>query len=218
MSQAKAETTSRGSRVASALVRAVGVLASLVAVAVVLAHAVLWTDRMPFSSYNVTDTDRFIGFIVSGWALAIAGLIWLVALIIAWWRRPLHTIRLAVPPIVLVVGAAVFVALGTVVPSGFDSSRADLDAVADQARSHHPGWSENYFHSGSPRRVGNLEIDSVSHREDGVVVVSDADSGVFFHMSGWAHSPDGPPTFDPRVRGLEVTHLDGDWYSYGYVL
>lgn len=56
------------------------------------------------------------------------------------------------------------------------------------------------------------------HREDGVVVISDADAGIFFHVSGWAHSPQGSPDFDPGARGLEVEHLGGPWYSYSYVL
>lgn len=59
---------------------------------------------------------------------------------------------------------------------------------------------------------------SVFHRDDGVVEVNDADSGNFLHMSGWAYSTEGPPTFDPGVRGLEVNYLEGDWYSYSYVL
>lgn len=218
MSQAIAEATSRRSRVAAALVRAVGLVASVVVLAVIVIHAVLMVDRVPFTEYNVTDADRLIGFVLSGWAVAITGLAWLVAMLVAWRKRHLRTRWLAIPPGLVALGAVTLLALGSLVPGGFDSSRTEFDAVASQARSHHPGWSENYHQSGSPRRVGNVEIDSVSHREDGVVVVSDADSGVFFHMSGWAQSPDGPPTFDPGVRGLEVTHLDGDWYSYSYVL
>ena len=103
------------------------------------------------------------------------------------------------------------------IPEEFDASRAELDGMVAQARSYPPGWSENYGYD-DPRRVGNVEVGSVFHRADGVVVVSDADSGLFFQMSGWAHSPEGPPTFDPGVKGLEIDHLDGPWYSYFYVL
>lgn len=117
----------------------------------------------------------------------------------------------------LSVCALVVVVLVVVLPSGFDTSRVDLDEVATQARSHPPGWSENYGQE-NPRQVGALEVWSVSHRDDGVVLVSDADSGLFFHMSGWAYSPQGPPTFNPGFRGLEVNHLDGPWYRYQYVL
>ena len=107
--------------------------------------------------------------------------------------------------------------IGAVVPRGFVSSRSELDAVVAQARAHAPGWSQVYDFD-SPRRVGHLEVGSVSHRDDGTVVLHDADSGFFFHVSGWAHSPQGPPAFDPGVRGLEINHLEGAWYSYSYAL
>lgn len=207
----------RGARIASGTVRAVCVLAAVLVLAVVCAFIVLAADRVPFSDYNVTSADWLLGFLASGWALAIAGLAWLIAVVAAWRKRHLRTRWLAVPPALLAIGVLVVVAIGVIFPAGFDTSRAELDAVVTQARSHPPGWSENYQYD-DPRQVGNLDVWSVSHREDGVVVVSDADSGLFFYMSGWAHSPQGPPTFEPGVKELEVNHLEGPWYSYHYVL
>ena len=99
MSQAKAETTSRRCRVvAAALVRAVGLVASVVVLAVIVIHAVLMVDRVPFTEYNVTDADRLTGFVLSGWAVAITGLAWLVAMLVAWRKRHLRTRWLAIPP------------------------------------------------------------------------------------------------------------------------
>lgn len=207
----------RGTRVASGAVRAVSVVAAVVAVVSSAAFIVLAADRVPFSNYNVTTTDWLLVFVVSGYALAIAGLAWLIALVAAWRKRHLRTRWLAAPPALLAVGVLAAVAIGLAISEGFDESRPELDAVAAQARSHPPGWSENYGYD-DPRHVGNMDVGSVLHREDGVVVVSNADSGLFFQMSGWAHSPEGPPTFDPGVRGLEVNHLEGPWYSYRYVL
>ena len=199
------------------LMRTVGVVTSAVAAVVVVTLGVLMADRVPFSSYNVTDADRFFGLVFAAWALALAGLVWLIAVLVVWRKRHLRTRWLAVPPVLVVLGAAAVVAIGVIAPAGFDSSRPDLDAVAAEVRSHPTGWSEHYGYE-SPRRAGHLDVGSVFHREDGVVVISDADAGVFFHVSGWAHSPQGPPDFDPGVRGLEVEHLGGPWYSYSYVL
>lgn len=217
MSSGGDDRWSRGSRVAAGVVRGVGVVAAVVVTIVVVALALLVADRIPFTSYNVTDADRLIGFVLAGWTLAIAGLVWLIALVITWWKRPLRAKWFLAAPGLLVVGAAVLLVVGLLAPAGFSSSRAELDAVAAQARSHSPGWSEMYG-SDSSRRVGQLDVRSVRHRDDGVVVVGDADSAVFLYMSGWAHSPEGPPTFDPGVRGLEVQHLEGDWYSYSFSL
>lgn len=191
--------------------------AAVLVLAVVSVFLVLAVDSVPFSDYNVTSADWLLGFLASGWALAIAGLAWLIAVVAAWRKRHLRTRWLAVPPALLAIGVLVVVAIGVILPAGFDTSRTELDAMVTQARSHPPGWSENY-HYDNPRQVGNLEVWSVSHREDGVVVVSDADSGLFFYMSGWAHSPHSPPTFEPGVKELEVNHLEGPWYSYHYVL
>lgn len=217
MSPEDADTRSRGSRVAAGVVRGVGIVAAVAVALIVVALAVLVADRVPFTKYNVTDADRLIGIVLAGWAVAIIGLVWVIALVMAWWKRQLRTRWLLVAPILLVAGAAVVFVIGQAAPTGLESSRSELDAVAVQARSHPPGSSEGYDSDGA-RRVGNLDVGSVFHRDDGVVLVSDADSGIFFHMSGWAHSPEGPPTFDPGVRGLEVHHLEGDWYSYSYVL
>lgn len=199
------------------MVRGVGIVAAVVVALIVVALAMLVADRVPFTKYNVTDADRLIGIVLAGWAVAIIGLVWVIALVVAWWKRQLRTRWLLVSPVLFVAGAAVVFVIGQAAPTGFESSRSELDAVAAQARSHPPGSSEGYDSDGA-RRVGNLDVGSVFHRDDGVVLVSDADSGIFFHMSGWAHSPEGPPTFDPGVRGLEVRHLEGDWYSYSYVL
>lgn len=218
MSAAKTESSSRGAGFAAGIVRAVGVVTSAVVLMVPLALAALMADWVPLSDYNVTGGDRFIGLMLAGWALAIAGFVWLVALIVAWRKRPLRTRWLVVPPGLLAVGAVMVLVIGMAVPTGFESSRSELDDVAAQVRSHPPGWSDASYRADNSRQVGHLDVGSVSHREDGVVVVSDADSGFFFHMSGWAHAPEGPPTFDPGVRGLEVDHLGGDWYSYSYVL
>lgn len=206
----------RRARIASGAIRAVCVFAAVVVLAVVSAFIVLTIDWVPFNDYNVTSTDWFLGFLVSQWALAITGLAWLIAVVAAWRKRHLRTRWLVVPPALLAIGVLIVVVIGIVLPAGFDTSRAELDAVVNQTRLHPPGWSENYHYD--PRQVGNLEVWSVSHREDGVVVVSDADSGLFFRMSGWAHSPQGPPTFEPGVKELEVNHLEGPWYSYHYVL
>lgn len=173
----------RGARIASGTVRAVCMFAAVLVLAVVSAFLILAADRVPFSGYNVTSADWLLGFLVSGWALAIAGLVWLIAVVAAWRKRHLRTRWLAVPPALLAIGVPVVVAIGVILPAGFDTSRTELEAVVAQARSHPPGWSENY-HYDNPRQVGNLDVWSVSHREDGVVVVSDADSGLFFHMSG----------------------------------
>lgn len=199
------------------LMRIVGVVTSAVAAVVVVTLGVLMADRVPFSSYNVTDAERFIGLILAGWALGLAGLIWLIAVLVAWRKRHLRTRWLAVPPVLVVLGAAAVVMIGVIAPDVFESSRPDLDAVAAEARSHPPGWYESYDYE-TPRQVGDVDVGSVSHRDDGVVVIRDADSGAFFRMSGWAHSPQGPPTFEPGVQGLEVEHLGGPWYSYSYVL
>lgn len=137
---------------------------------------------------------------VSGWALAVAGLAWLIVLAAAWRNRHLCTRWLAFPPALLAFGALIVIVIGVVIPAEFEYSRVELDAVASQALSHPPGWSENYGFDG-PRQVGSLEVSSVTHRDDGVVVVGDADSGLFFQMSGWAYSPPGPPKFNPGVRG-----------------
>lgn len=115
------------------------------------------------------------------------------------------------------VGAIAVVAIGMLVPSGLGTANPELNALVAEARDQPPGWSEGYGVD-EPRRIGGLEIGRVTHRDDGVVTVLDADSGFFFHVSGWAHSPDGPPTFEPGVSSLEVEHLDGDWYAYSYVL
>lgn len=91
------------------------------------------------------------------------------------------------PPALFVAGVAVVLAIGAAVPKGFDSSRSEMENAVAQARSHPPGWSEHYGFD-TPRQVGHVEVWKLSHREDGVVVVSDADFVFGFHMRGWAHS------------------------------
>lgn len=192
-------------------------VAAIVALAAAASFIVLAADRVPFSDYNVASADWLLSSLVFGWALGIVGLAWLIAVVAAWRKRHPRTRWLAVPPALLTIGELAVVAISVVRPAGVESSRVELDAVARQALSHPPGWSENYGHD-DPRRVGNLDLGSVLHRDDGVVELSDADSGLFFQMSGWAHSPQGPPTFDPGFKALEVNHLEGPWYSYRYVL
>lgn len=208
---------SSGARMASGVIRAVCLVATLVVSAVIGTFLILTTDRVPFSGYNVTAADWMIGFVLSGWALGLVGLAWLIAAVMAWRRRHLRTRWLAIPPVFGVIGVVAVVAVSLGSPGGFDSSRLELDEVVTQARSHAPGWTEHYGYD-EPRRVGSLDVGSVTHREDGVVVVSDADSGAFFRMSGWAHSPQGLPGFDPGVKALEVNHLEGPWYTYTFVL
>jgi hypothetical protein len=122
-----------------------------------------------------------------GWALMIAGLAWLIAVLVAWRFRQLRTWWLGAPPALFVAGVAVVLAIGAAVPKGFDSSRSEMENAVAQARSHPPGWSEHYGFD-TPRQVGHVEVWKLSHREDGVVVVSDADFVFGFHMRGWAHS------------------------------
>ena len=74
---------------------------------VVVALGVLMADRVPFSDYNVTDGDRLIGLVLSGWSLAIAGVVWLIAVLVVWRKRHLRTRWLAVPPVLVVLLAAV---------------------------------------------------------------------------------------------------------------
>lgn len=129
--------------------RTVGVVTSVVAAVVVVALGLLMADRVPFSSYNVTDGDRLIGLVLSGWSLAIAGVVWLIAVLVVWRKRHLRTRWLAVPPVLVVLGAAAVVAIGVIAPAGFDSSRPDLDAVAAEVRSHPTGWSERRSTTGT---------------------------------------------------------------------
>lgn len=107
MSVANTESSSRGSGFAAGTVRAVGVVTSAVVLVVTLALAALMADWVPLSDYNVTGGDRFVGLVLAGWVLTIAGFVWLVALIVAWRKRPLRTRWLVVPPGLLAVGAVV---------------------------------------------------------------------------------------------------------------
>ncbi|MFI8592744.1 hypothetical protein, partial [Dietzia maris] len=79
-----------------------------------------------------------------GWALMIAGLAWLIAVLVAWRFRQLRTWWLGAPPALFVAGVAVVLAIGAAVPKGFDSSRSEMENAVAQARSHPPGWSEHY--------------------------------------------------------------------------
>lgn len=209
----------RGARIASRAIRVVCVFAAAVVMVVIVALSLLAVDWVPFVDYNVTNGERIIGVVFSGWALAIAGLAWLIVLVVAWRKKHLRTRWLVVPP-ALVVAAGVIAALAIVVadpPDGFSSSRSEMETVVGEARSHPPGWSALYGFD-TPRQVGHVEVWKLSHRDDGVVVVSDADYVFGFQMRGWAHSPQGQPTFDPGVKELEVNHLEGPWYAYRYVL
>ena len=210
-------TGSRRARIALGVVRAVSIVAAVVVVVVVAALSLLAVDWVPFGDGNVGAGDRFVGEVLGGWAVAIAGLAWLTAVLVAWRFRQLRTWWLGVPPGLLVAGVAVVLAIGVAVPDGFDSSRSEMQTAVAQARSHPPGWSELYGFD-TPRQVGRVEVWKLSHREDGVVVISDADYVFGFHMRGWAHSLQGPPTFEPGLKELQVKHLGGPWYSYSYVL
>ncbi|WP_314037020.1 hypothetical protein [Dietzia sp. CH92] len=210
-------TGSRRARIALGLVRAVSIFAAAVVVVVVAALSLLAVDWAPFVDGNVGDGDRLLGGVLASWALMIAGLAWLIAVLVAWRFRQLRTWWLGAPPALFVAGVAVALAIGAAVPKGLDSSRSEMENAVAQARSHPPGWSELYGFD-TPRQVGHVEVWKLSHREDGVVVVSDADFVFGFHMRGWAHSLQGPPTFEPGVKELQVEHLGGPWYSYSYVL
>lgn len=209
----------RGARIASCAIRVVCVFAAVIVVVVIVALSLLAVDWLPFGEYNVTNGERIIGVVFSGWALAIAGLAWLVVLVLAWRKRHLRTRWLFVPPaLVVAAGVSAVLLIAVAKPSdGFNSSRSEMEKVVVEVRSHPPGWSELYGFD-TPREVGHVEVWQLSHRDDGVVVISDADYVFGFQMRGWAHSPQGQPTFDPGVKELEVNHLDGPWYAYRYVL
>lgn len=210
-------TSSRGARVAQGMVRAVCVSGALVVVVAFAALGLLAADQVPFIDRNVGAGDRLLGAVLAGWALAIMGLAWLIVMLAAWRYPHLRSWWLGVPPALFLAGATVVFAIEIAVPDDFDSSRTEMEAAVAQARAHPPGWSELYGFD-TPRHVGQVEVWKLSHREDGVIVVEDANDAFGFHMSGWAHSPQGPPTFEPGVKNLQVEHLDGPWYTYSYVL
>lgn len=199
---------SRGRIAATAMLIASSAVALIVAVLWVLLNADTWivTDT------NVDGFTKMLGVVLGSQALAVAGLMWLIPTLLAIRAKRLRTRWIAVPPAIVFLGA---IAIAATPVQDFSSSKAQLDQLADTASSHPPGWQEHYG-TERPLRAGSLDVSGLSHRDDGVILVGDADMAVMFGDSGWARSADGPPTFPMGIPGVEVEHLEGHWYRYSY--
>ncbi|MDV8000779.1 hypothetical protein [Rhodococcus sp. IEGM 1408] len=199
---------SRGQIAATTLLIAASAVSLLVAVLWVLLDADTWI----VSDTNVDGFTKMLGVVLGSQALAVAGLMWLIPTLFAIRVRRLRTRWIAVPPAIVILGA---IAIAVIPAHDFYSSQEQLEQLADTTGSHSPGWVEHYGIT-HPVRAGKLDIRHLTHRDDGVVLVGDADMAVTSGDSGWARSTEGPPTFQPGTPGLEVEHLDGHWYRYRY--
>lgn len=201
---------SRGQFAATTMLIASSVIAFTVAVLWILLNADTWV----VIDTNVDGFTKMLGVVLGSQALAVAGLMWLIPTLLAIRTKRLRTRWIAVPPAIIILGA---IAIAVTPAHGFSTSREQLDQLADTASSHPPGWEERYGIT-HPVRAGKLDISHLTHREDGVILVGDADRSVMFGFgeSGWARSTDGPPSFQPGIPGLEVQHIEGHWYRYSY--
>lgn len=199
---------SRGQIAATTLLVAASATSLLVAVLWVLLDADTWI----VIDTNVDGFTKMLGVVLGSQALAVAGVMWLIPTLFAIRVRRLRTRWIAVPPAIVILGA---IAIAVIPAHDFYSSQEQLEQLADTAGSHSPGWEEHYGIT-HPVRAGKLDIRHLTHRDDGVVLVGDADMAVMSVDSGWARSTEGPPTFRPGTPGLDVEHLDGHWYRYSH--
>lgn len=176
--------------------------------------AVLWIlfDADTWIFVDINSFTKVLGVVLGSQALVVAGLMWVIPALFALRVKRLRTRWLAVPPAIVLLGA---IALAAIPTPDFSSSRDEIEHLAATASSHPPGWKEHYGFA-HPIRAGHLEVRHLTHRDDGVILVGDADMAVAAGDSGWARSPQGPPAFGPGTPGLQVEHLDGPWYRYSY--
>lgn len=209
------QRSGRGSAVA---VRWCFIVLAVLAAAVVVMLFFLGIDWVPFGANrllfgerNVSGMSRFLGLVVAAWILVPAAVVWIIVAVISRSQPRWRSRWMFAAPVTVVLGAAA-VAAGTVVsPQSFADSRADLEALAREVRTHQPGWSQSY--TDTPRQVGHLEISRVSYANDGTVLITDADDDGF-HIGGWAHMvKGGPPPTGPGPE-INYSHLDGPWYRY----
>ena len=193
------------------------VLAALSAVVVVVLFflGIDWVpfgaNRLLFGERNVTGMTRFLGLVMAGWILVPAVVVWSVVAMIARTRRHWRTRWVFAAPSIVVLGAAAVIAGTGLSPQSFSDSRNDLDALAREARSHEPGWSQSY--TDDPRQVGHLEISRVTYDLDGTVQITDADDDGF-EIRGYAHTLNTEPPPAAPGSQLHYVHIDGPWYRY----
>lgn len=201
----------------AAVFRVFAVTVAVVATFVSAVLVILGSDDWPFGQHNIKMIERFVYGYMGLVVLAVVGVIWLALVGFSLRKRHLRTRWLWAAPGVLAVGAIAFFALHS---RGFDGSRDELESVVAEVREHPAGWGERYgWEQPGVREIGDLDIEGIGKRENGVIVFQDAD-GCSFGPSecGWIYSPNGPPSFPGHRGGVRLEHLDGAWYSFFYSL
>lgn len=201
----------------AAVFRVLAVAVAIVAVFVSAALVILGSGDWPFGQHNLTLIERFVYGYMGLNVLAVLGVVWLILVGFSIRKRHLRTRLLWAAPMVLIIGAIAFFALHS---RGFDGSRDELDQVAAEVLERPAGWGERYGQNESgPREIGDLDIEGIGRRENGVIVFRDADGCSFGpSVCGWVYSPNEPPTFPEHRGGVRLEHLDGPWYSFFYGL
>lgn len=211
------EAAARRQRRWAAVFRVLAVAVAVVAALVSAALVVLGSDDWAFGQRNLTSIERFVFGYMGLIVLTVAGIVWLGLVGFSIRKRHLRTRWLWAAPMVLIVGAMAFVALHS---RGFDGSRDELDEVVAVVREHPAGWGERYGQGQSgPREIGDLDIEGIGRRDNGVIIFHDADGcSLAPSACGLVYSPNGSPSFPGHRGDVRLEHLDGPWYSFFYGL
>lgn len=162
-------------------------------------------DWWPFTN-NLTDIAGGLYFVLSVGILILFGFLWIVCtLVMRGQSKTKKRLKYAFPA-ALLAGIAIVTLCAMFYPDDFTSSRSALEDVAKQVVDNPAGWSETYS-SSSPRKIGSVEVKSISVGPNGVVHFTDADSG----LREWVYSELGPSAMSELGS---FSHISGPWYTF----
>lgn len=188
--------------------RGVDALALLALVAYLWVLADWWTASLG----DIWPAYRALILACCAGIAVISGIAWTIKAIVTTRTRPVPWHLLARAAAVVIVGA---IALSPVSTPGFEHSRSDFDAVAEQIRREGLETADYSETGRGSRRIGSEEIIRITRPRDSEVYFSTTRNSYASHSHGWVHSDDGlPESLAASFEGHEIEELGGGWYRF----
>ncbi len=158
----------------------------------------------------------FFPFLMSGGALALLGLVWLIR-VIGWGidrhrgRSPAGAAQFLVAPVLCLVAWGL-IAIDAPLQARWLASRSSFEAVVNHAPP--ASSSTDWIEFEAEDRIGLYRVRSASRVRDGVIFYEA--NGALFDDAGFAYLPTGPfPELDTgSFESPQFRSLGGGWYAW----